>query len=196
MKEKILKKNTELNNCLERDNGSIFEVVFLAKNQNGTPNHAIVKVSPIFRSIPNYLKSGRIFIDMSFHQVTDHFHILQCYKCQGFGHKSNSKFCPMAKSKDSICVYCSSKHKSNACSCKNNTNEYYCYNSKKSKSNDIKNQAKEHTSTSWQCSVLQKELNHIKELTDTCPKNFPPHQSHSLFSVLIVVPSIQKCHRF
>ena len=137
MKEKILKKNSELNDCLERDNKSIFEILFLAKNQNGTPNHAIVKVSPNIRSI--ILNSGRIFIDMSSHQVTDHFHILQCYNCQGFGHKSNSKLCLMAKSEDSICLYCSNKHKSNACPCKNDTNEYYCYNCKKSKSNDIKN---------------------------------------------------------
>ena len=165
-----------MNDCLERDNESIFEVLFLEKNQNGTPNHAIVKVSPNIKSI--ILKPGRIFIDMSSHQVTDNFYILQCYKCQGFGHKSNTKLCPMAKSEDSIRLYCSSKHKSNACPCKINTNEYYCYNCKKSKSNDIKNQAKGHTSTSWQCPVLQKELNCIKELTDTCPKNFPPHLSH------------------
>ena len=95
---------------------------------------------------------------MSSHQVTDHFHILQCYKFQVFEHKSNSKFCPMAKNEDSICLYCSSKHKSNACLCKNDTNEYYCYNCKKSKSNDVKNQAKGQISTSWQCPVLQKEL--------------------------------------
>ena len=131
LKEKILKKNAELNDCLERDNESIFGVLFLAKNQNGTPNHAIVKVSPNIRSI--ILKSGSIFIDMSFHQVADHFHILQCSKCQGFGHKSNSKLCPMTKSEDSICLYCLSKHKSNACPCKNDTNEFYCYNFKKVK---------------------------------------------------------------
>ena len=32
LKEKILKKNAELNDCLERDNESIFEILFLAKN--------------------------------------------------------------------------------------------------------------------------------------------------------------------
>ena len=44
---------------IDRDNESIFEVLFLTKNQNGTPNHAIVKVSPNIRSI--ILKSGRIY---------------------------------------------------------------------------------------------------------------------------------------
>ena len=83
-----------------------------------------------------------ILTDMSSHLVTDHFHILQRYKCQGFGHKSNSKLCPMAKSEDSICLYCSNKHTSHVCPCKKDTNEFYCYNCKKSKSNDIKNQAK------------------------------------------------------
>ena len=81
-------------------------------------------------------------MDMNSHQVTDHFHILQCFKYQRFGHKSNCKLCPIAKSEDSFCLYCSSKRKSNACLCTNDTNEYYCYNCKKSKSNDIKNQAK------------------------------------------------------
>ena len=115
---------------------------------------------------------------MSFHQVADHFYILQCSKCQGFGHKSNSKLCPMTKSEDYICLYCSSKHESNACPCKNDTNEFYCYNCKKSKSSDIKNKLKGHTSTGWQCSVVQKELNRIKELINTCIKNLPLHQSH------------------
>ena len=32
-KEKILKKNAELNDCIEKDNKSIFEVLFLAKTQ-------------------------------------------------------------------------------------------------------------------------------------------------------------------
>ena len=82
---------------------------------------------------------------MNSYQVTDHFRILQCYrpKCQGFGHKSTSKFCPVAKSKDSICLYCSSKHKSNACPYKNDTNEFYCYNCKKIKAMILKTKLKD-----------------------------------------------------
>ena len=51
LKEKILKKNAELNDCLERDNESIFGVLFLAKNQNGHLIMQLLKYPQILEAL-------------------------------------------------------------------------------------------------------------------------------------------------
>ena len=93
MKKAILEKNIELRTCLENSEKSLFELLFIVKNQNGTPNYAIVKVTPDVRNL--ILTTGKIFIEMSSHCISDHFHVEQCYKCQGYGHRSASKLCPL-----------------------------------------------------------------------------------------------------
>ena len=108
MKKAILEKNIELRTCLKNSEKSLFELLFIAKNQNGTPNYAIVKVTPDIRNL--ILTTGKIFIEMSSHRVSDHFHVEQCYKCQGYGHRSASKLCPLYNSDESICLYCAGKH--------------------------------------------------------------------------------------
>ena len=50
-------------------------------------------MSPAIRDI--ILKTQRIYLDMQSHVVVDHYHVIQCFKCQGVGHKSDSKFCPL-----------------------------------------------------------------------------------------------------
>ena len=125
---------------------SLFELLFIAKNQNGTPNYAIVKVTPDIRNL--ILTTGKIFIEMSSHRVSDHFHVEQYYKCQGYGHRSASKLCPLYNSNESICLFCAGKHKSKLCPIKKDTNQYNCCNCQNSRSKKIKKLAKGHTSTS------------------------------------------------
>ena len=103
MKKAILEKNIELRTCLENSQKSFFELLFIAKNQNGTLNYAIVKVTIDVRNL--ILTTGKMFIKMSSHRVSDHFHVEQCYKCQGYGHRSASKLCPLYNSNESICLY-------------------------------------------------------------------------------------------
>ena len=169
MKKTILEKNIELRACLENNEKSLFELLFIAKNQNGTSKYAIVKVTPDVRNL--ILTTGKIFIEMSSHRVSDHFHVEQCYKCQGYGHRSASKLCPLYNSNESICLYCAGKHKSKLCPLKKDTNQYNCCNCQNSRSKEIKKLAKSHTSTSSQCPTLQRELNRVKEINDTNTKN-------------------------
>ena len=113
MKKAILEKNIELRACLENSEKSIFELLFTAKNQNSTPNYAIVKVTPDVGIL--ILATGRIFIEISSYRVSDHLHVEQCYKCQEYGHRSASKLCPFYNSNESVCLYCAKKHKSKSC---------------------------------------------------------------------------------
>ena len=160
----MLEKNDELRTCLENNEEIQFKLSYIAKNQNDTPNYAIFKVTSDIRNL--VMQKGRIFIDMSSHKVSDHYHVEQCYKCQGFGHRSTSTFCPLYESNDSVCLYCAGKHKSKTCSIKKNTTQYNCCNCQKSRNKEIQKLAKSHTSTSLQCPILQRELNRVKDLTD------------------------------
>ena len=98
---------------------------------------------------------------MKSHKVTDHFHVIQCFKCQGFGHKAGSKFCPLAASENSVCLYCTK-----ICPYKNNADEYKCSNCLKSRIKDYNKHAKGHTSSDMQCPLKTKEINTIMALTN------------------------------
>lgn len=117
------------------------------------------------------LKTQRIYLDMQSHVVVDHYHVIQCFKCQGVGHKSDSKFCPLYNSNRSICLYCSKEHKSKTCTSKVDKALHECANCKSSKVLDIKLQAKGHTSTSKQCPIIKREINRIANITDLFSKN-------------------------
>ena len=169
IKKAILKKNIELRTCLENSEKSLFELLFIAKNQNGTPNYAIAKVTPDVRNL--ILTIGRIFIEMSSHRVSDLLHVEQCYKCQGYLHISASKLCPLYNSNESVCLCCAGKHKSKSCPVKKGTNQYNCCNCQNSRSKEIKKLAKGNTSTSSQYPTLQRELNRVKKITDANTKN-------------------------
>ena len=120
---------------------------------------AVIKVSPCLRDI--ILKTHRLFIDMESHYVTDHHHIVQCYKCQGVVHKSDSKICSLYSTNRFVCLCCSGDHKSGQCTFKTSTNKHECANCKNGKTLDIRLKAKGHTSTSQQCLLIQRELKHI-----------------------------------
>ena len=169
LKEAILEKNSDIKHCLESIKDSFFDVLFIAKNQNNISLYSIVKASSDVRNIIQ--KSGRVFIDMNSHKVTDHFHVNQCFKCQGFGHKAGSKFCPLETSENSVCLYCAGGHISKTCPYKNNADEYKCSNCLKSRIKDYHKHAKGHTSSDMQCPLKTKEIKRIMALTNIDPKN-------------------------
>ena len=71
----------------------------------------------------------------------------------------------------SLYAYIVLENKSKLCPVKKDTNQYNCCNCQNSRSKEIKKLAKGHTSTSSQCPTLQRELNRVKEITDTNTKN-------------------------
>ena len=120
LKEAILRKNMNIQTCLESNDDSFFDVLFIAKESMGKSLFAIVKISPCIREV--ILNTKRIFIDLESHFVVDHCHVAQCFNCLGIGHKIGSKSCPLYDSNRSICLYCSGEHKSSLCTLKTNVN--------------------------------------------------------------------------
>ena len=123
------------------------------------------------------LKTGCLFIDMESHFVNDHFHIVQCFKCQGIGHKSGSKYCLLYDKASSICLYCSGDQKSISCKWMTDESKHQCANCKNNRFTEILQQAG-HTSNSKHCPLVQKEFNRIKNTTLTVSKNSQRVQSH------------------
>ena len=65
---------------------------------------------------------------MRSHRVESHFHVLQCFKCQKFGHRAGSEQCPLKEEKKSVCLYCGGSHKSNECLLKKDKSKHRCVN--------------------------------------------------------------------
>ena len=132
------------------------------------------KVSSKLKSVPLHKTdqtAQKVFIGMNSHKVTDHFHVIQCFKCQGFGHKAGSTFCPLVTSENSVCLYCAGGHISKTSPYKNNADEYKFSNCLKSRIKDYHKHAKGHTSSDMQCPLKTKEIKRIMALTNVDPKN-------------------------
>ena len=152
LKTKIISKNEVLKNADESE----FNITYIEKNQN----YAVAKVSPkIFHAL---VKNGRIFIDLCSYYVSEHFHPIQCYKCQSFGHTSSSEKC---SAKEITCLYCGNNHKSSECPNKKVKNMHNCSNCKKSMNSKIKSNFKTHSSTSKSCPTYIREIERLKENT-------------------------------
>ena len=156
LRNEILTKNISLKNA----NESEFQITFIDKKEH----FAIAKVSPdIYKTLIN---NERIFISLSSHRVTEHFHAIQCFNCQKFGHISSS---PLCKGNDAApkmtCLYCSEQHKSSQCPSKKVKTNHKCANCLASVIHSVKNNAQNHTSTSKSCPLYKKEIERLKSLT-------------------------------
>jgi len=146
--DQILAKNKQISETLNLDHDSILQVVMI----NEENKYAIVKVSENIRKIIKD-NGNRIFLNLSTHYVKDNFHVIQCYKCQKYGHKIGSDHC----SGKEACLYCSEKHRSSECKVKHQKENHKC-------SNCLTNQkygSYDHKATSQKCPVLMNELESI-----------------------------------
>ena len=159
--EELCTKFHSKNEVIADASSTEFSITFIDKKQC----FAIAKVSPNIHE--ELIKTGRLFIDLSSYRVSNHYSIIQCFKCQSFNHTSNSSLC---KYKDnpqiSICLYCSKNHKSSQCPSKKDKNCFKCNNCLKSNNPSIKNGASSHTSTDHSCPMYIKEIEWLK--INTC----------------------------
>ena len=152
LRTKIISKNDVLKNA----NESEFDVTFIEKKYN----YAVAKVSPeIFQALE---KKDRIYIDLRSYPLSQHFHIIQCFKYQKFGHTSNSQVC---NANNMTCLYCGENHKSSDCTHKKNKEAHKCLNCFKSMNPKIKAKSNTHTATSKSCPVYLREIEKLKEIT-------------------------------
>ena len=123
--------------------------------------YAIAKVSPEVHH--KLMDQGRIFLDLSSCTVTEYFHVTQCYRCQEFGHFTNSPYC---KAKNyMICLYCCGNHMSSTCPSKKIKEAHKCSNCEKSTIPAIRRAAHNHTSTNKSCPSFLREVEKMKRIT-------------------------------
>ena len=117
--EKILHKNTKIKNLC--DQGNPIAVTYYDTKRK----YAVLKVTPQVKNV--IMKDPKIFVGMESLHVSEHYHITQCYNCQGFGHVSGSEHCPR-KDSTPLCLYCGGEHRSSECNNKKTpSNQKMCF---------------------------------------------------------------------
>ena len=154
--EKILNKNTKIKNLCEQ--GNPIAVTYYDTNRK----YAVLKVTPQVKNV--IMKDPKIFVGMVSLHVSEHYHITQCYNCQGFGHVSGSEHCPR-KDSTPLCLYCGGEHRSSECNNKKNPANQKCVNCSKSQNSKIKSGHKNHTANSYKCPLFSQEIENIKKIT-------------------------------
>ena len=162
LRKEIINKNTFIRQHTE--NKKVFEIIFIDNNRDSNFCHAVVKVDPdIKEAISN--NGNRVFIGLSSCRAIEQYHLIQCYRCQEFGHKRDSLECPLKDTATQVCLYCTADHLSKSCTVKKNQDKLKCSNCLKSKNKVFNSSYEGHTSTSFTCPILQLELKSLKNRT-------------------------------
>ena len=156
--ELIKEKNPELQSLIDGEED--FKVVFMNKRDR----HVIVKVSPKIREcLKNH--GDRLFQDIRSWRLFDHFHLTQCFHCQGFGHKAGSPRCP-GKDDKNTCLYCAKKgHRSKDCQNKSQRSKHCCVNCSHSGDEDVRYHANTHNSASELCPMVIRQTKMLMDKT-------------------------------
>ena len=150
----ICDKNRWLGTVIEKDDD--FKMIAEYKDvRNNNTKHYIIRCTPRIRH-EIHKKGDAIFTENSKCNVVDTYHIWQCYKCQGFGHKqsSNGKECEH----EQVCSKCAGKHRTDACP---SENEVCCVNCQKAGKSDTR-----HRSSSKNCPKYKEEIERVRKNTD------------------------------
>ena len=173
IKESILEKNHEINKLVTNDK-QIFEILFWNDETDPDYCYAVAKVDEKIKKQIE-LQGQKLYIGLSSCRVYERYHLIQCYQCQGFGHKKGSSNCSLFKKEESICLYCAEKHTSKSCTNKKKSKK--CYNCLNAKDSRVKENCNGHNTTSHTCPVLQQALKLTMNRTIGCeyrkdlPKN-------------------------
>ena len=83
----ICNKNPQIS-ALAQENDESLKVVYYDKNNE----FVVIQVSPDIRQAIRQA-NDKIYLGLGSHRVREHFHVTQCFHCQGLGHKTGSRFC-------------------------------------------------------------------------------------------------------
>ena len=162
IRELLLAKNMQVK-CLVEE-GHTFEIVYLSRSSFGNKNLTIgIKVSPSIRETIYTKQRGVLYLEAQSYQVTDRFHIKQCFHCQLLGHVSRD--CEK-KSKDPTCMYCMQNHKSKECQNKRYYDSHSCANCLASKNPDESCNYRSHNSADPFCPVIARERKRLQAMTE------------------------------
>ena len=145
IKQAILDKNPTIKDLVENHDKTL-EVLFFKEEQNTKYCFAVIKVDIEVKNAI-FSQGKKIFIGLSSCWITERHHILQCYKCQQFGHKKGAVECKLNNVNINVCLYCSNNHSSKSCPVKGKTELYKCINCEASTDASIKSSCVGHTTT-------------------------------------------------
>ena len=148
-KNKFIKENVE-------EKKKTFQILFLTEQKDSNFVARIVKVDPIIKEMIHN-NGNRVFLGLSSCKVTDRYYLVQCYRCQKFGHKKDSDKCSLNNTNDNVCLYCANNHLSRECPDRRNQSKHQCANCSNSANNRLKSNTG-HCSNSSTCPILQAEL--------------------------------------
>ena len=156
LKKAICDKNPRLRELIEK--GNTFDILLIEENykQKRFSNAAVRIDADVYNAIQ--AMNFQVFIDFSRCRVANRFRIIQCYKCQKFGHMRKN-----CTSKTEICRFCSMNHESRNCNHRGNTSTYKCGNC-----------GLNHSTTYYGCPALQARVEHQASRTlcmDSFSKN-------------------------
>lgn len=141
LKMAISDKNPSLKDLI--DKGKTFEILFIKEDyRKSNTSFAVARVDKEIYEEVCSLKH-QIYIDFSRCRTSERVHVTQCYRCQKFGHMTDS-----CQNNDNVqvCRYCTQNHDSKCCSVKGNFGSYKCANC-----------GLNHSSTYTKCAILQKQ---------------------------------------
>ena len=162
----IVEKNKDVKELLQANEKSKLSVLFVDRKYK----NAVIKVTPDVRSV--LIRRTRIYVGMESLYISDHYHVDQCFACQGFGHRQDSDFCPK-KEGTPVCMYCAGAHRSSECAHKKSFQSHKCINCFKSNVTQIRFHAHDHVAGSRKCPMFLRELDKVKSRTCFDTKNFP-----------------------
>ena len=150
--DQIRSKNTEICELINEDED--FKII----HKDTDDGSIIIKTTGRVREAINLMRN-KIYIGLQRLNVYDHIHVIQCYRCQGYGHYASSDIC---KSKNGACFYCAdTSHKSTNCPKKQKSADHRCVNCIREKRPNF-----HHKATDVLCPVRVRETLRIYNRTD------------------------------
>ena len=143
LKLALIEKNSNIAAYVK--DGHTFEVIVIDELRH----YAVLKMSPEIRS--SIIVKGSVYLDMQSLEVKDHFHTVQCFSCQEYGHKTGDDLCKHKGSDNCTCLYCGDNHQSKSCPVKKDSSKLKCSNCLNSKNAEHRENAHGHTTTSSSC---------------------------------------------
>ena len=157
VEESIIRSNEWLDDLM--DDGETFEVIFSYDVRDW--KSIVCRVSPNIRS--HIIRNGNsLRIENRSCPVKDRFHIPQCGKCLGFGHRSR-----MCMRDRPACSHCSEEHHRKDCPHRDNDHKLLCSNCMKSNeiTDPVENQLFKHSAFSHSCPMYLKQMKRQIERT-------------------------------
>lgn len=147
--EDLMRKLKLQNNFLR---GSNIEVIKIFENYKKTFN-AIIQVNA--KTFSEMMKMEKVNIGWDKCKVNEHFGLVRCHKCSGFGHTQES--CTRIKA----CGHYGNQHDSNKC----NNENINCINCTNANLKFNQSLATDHNVWSHECEILKRKIHRITKIT-------------------------------